>query len=136
VPERIQRKRTKGWRTSPNARCVSRGSRWGNPFYLWPNRGPATVFGQPWGKLTSSRYMPYHTCANLVDDVAYASCSDHAAAVQHAVDLFRHYCTVRQRDIPDQFAEWIYPLQGHDLACWCPLGQPCHADVLLEIANA
>ena len=26
-------------------------------------------------------------------------------------------------------------LGGHDLACWCPLDQPCHADVLLEIAN-
>ena len=26
-------------------------------------------------------------------------------------------------------------LQGKDLACWCPLGEPCHADVLLEIAN-
>lgn len=22
------------------------------------------------------------------------------------------------------------------LACWCPLDQPCHADVLLELANA
>ena len=27
-------------------------------------------------------------------------------------------------------------LRGKDLACWCPLSQPCHADVLLEIANA
>lgn len=27
-------------------------------------------------------------------------------------------------------------LAGRDLACWCPLDQPCHADVLLEIANA
>lgn len=26
-------------------------------------------------------------------------------------------------------------LEGKDLMCWCPLGQPCHADVLLEIAN-
>lgn len=26
-------------------------------------------------------------------------------------------------------------LRGRDLACWCPLDQPCHADVLLEIAN-
>lgn len=25
-------------------------------------------------------------------------------------------------------------LRGKDLACWCPLDQPCHADVLLEIA--
>lgn len=26
-------------------------------------------------------------------------------------------------------------LGGRDLACWCPLDQPCHADVLLEVAN-
>jgi hypothetical protein len=26
-------------------------------------------------------------------------------------------------------------LHGKNLACWCPLDQPCHADVLLEIAN-
>jgi hypothetical protein len=26
-------------------------------------------------------------------------------------------------------------LRGHDLACWCRLDQPCHADVLLELAN-
>lgn len=29
----------------------------------------------------------------------------------------------------------IAELRGRDLACWCPLDQPCHADVLLEIAN-
>lgn len=27
-------------------------------------------------------------------------------------------------------------LRGKNLACWCPLDQPCHADVLLEIANS
>ena len=26
-------------------------------------------------------------------------------------------------------------LKGKDLACFCPLDQPCHADVLLEIVN-
>jgi Domain of unknown function (DUF4326) len=26
-------------------------------------------------------------------------------------------------------------LRGKDLACWCPPGEPCHADVLLEWAN-
>jgi hypothetical protein len=26
-------------------------------------------------------------------------------------------------------------LAGRDLACWCPLDHPCHADVLLEVAN-
>lgn len=27
-------------------------------------------------------------------------------------------------------------LRGRDLACWCPLDDACHADVLLEVANA
>lgn len=26
-------------------------------------------------------------------------------------------------------------LAGKDLACWCPEGEPCHADVLLRLAN-
>ena len=26
-------------------------------------------------------------------------------------------------------------LRGKDLVCWCRPDQPCHADVLLEIAN-
>lgn len=46
------------------------------------------------------------------------------------------------------WAESIVPsgllleLRGHDLVCWCPLVDtdgnpvPCHADVLLELANA
>jgi len=44
--------------------------------------------------------------------------------------------TVQQR------AEIRRALKGRDLVCWCPLVDkdgnhvPCHADVLLEIANA
>lgn len=30
----------------------------------------------------------------------------------------------------------LEPLRGHDLACWCPLDVPCHADVLLELLGA
>ena len=26
-------------------------------------------------------------------------------------------------------------LRGKDLACWCKEGTPCHADILLKIAN-
>ena len=26
-------------------------------------------------------------------------------------------------------------LRGHDLACWCALDSPCHADVLIELLN-
>ena len=31
--------------------------------------------------------------------------------------------------------EALESLRGKDLACWCPLDQPCHADVLIEFAN-
>jgi len=29
----------------------------------------------------------------------------------------------------------ISDLRGKNLACWCKPGEPCHADVLLEVAN-
>jgi Domain of unknown function (DUF4326) len=36
---------------------------------------------------------------------------------------------------PQRFRKPIEELRGKDLACWCPLNRPCHADVLLQIAN-
>jgi hypothetical protein len=32
--------------------------------------------------------------------------------------------------------KFLDDLRGHDLVCWCPPTRSCHADVLLEIANA
>jgi hypothetical protein len=29
--------------------------------------------------------------------------------------------------------EHLEELRGFDLACWCPLDQACHADVLIEL---
>jgi hypothetical protein len=34
-----------------------------------------------------------------------------------------------------RMARDIDELRGKNLACWCPLDQPCHADVLLELVN-
>ena len=39
-------------------------------------------------------------------------------------------------DLPVSRDEIRDELRGRDLVCWCPLSAPCHADVLLEIANA
>lgn len=52
-----------------------------------------------------------------------------------AVDLYRQNCDWRTGTYPDapRVAE---RLRGKDLACWCPLDEACHADVLLEWANA
>lgn len=27
-------------------------------------------------------------------------------------------------------------LKGKNLSCWCKVGEPCHADILLKIANS
>lgn len=55
-----------------------------------------------------------------------------AEAVAFAVEAFRTRVAVsadlRQRAVAE--------LAGKDLACWCKPGEPCHADVLLAIANA
>ena len=51
---------------------------------------------------------------------------------QMAVDLFRKKWSTWRTSYS---AEMIHELRGKDLACWCPLDQPCHADVLLEMAN-
>lgn len=37
--------------------------------------------------------------------------------------------------VPD-LSELRTELRGHDLACWCHLDEECHADILLELANA
>jgi hypothetical protein len=47
-----------------------------------------------------------------------------------AVSAFRGALTA------DVIAEARRELRGKNLACWCPLNEPCHADVLLEVANA
>jgi len=36
---------------------------------------------------------------------------------------------------PPPVPELIAELGGHNLACWCKQGEPCHADLLIEVAN-
>ena len=50
-----------------------------------------------------------------------------------ATRLFREYLEgiVETNGVPVVVQE----LRGKDLACWCPLDESCHADVLLEYAN-
>lgn len=33
------------------------------------------------------------------------------------------------------YMDKVKTLRGKNLACWCALDKPCHADVLLELAN-
>lgn len=51
-----------------------------------------------------------------------------------AVEAFRAYAMNRYLDHHDTFAHDLVELRGRDLVCWCA-PKPCHADILLEIAN-
>ena len=51
----------------------------------------------------------------------------------HLVGLYRDY--LARPEQADLVAHIRTSLAGKNLACWCPLDGPCHADVLLEIAN-
>ena len=106
-PRRIQRSRKKGWRTPPNTIYVGRPTQWGNPFEVGPFTPELAVD------------------AFRVHLAAYFGYQDRA---------------IRRAFYPlpvesTEFRDWIAPLRGRDLACWCPLSAPCHADVLLELAN-
>lgn len=113
-PIRVQRRRTKGWRMPENTVSVTRPGAYGNPY---------TIKG--------AREAGYQ--------------GTDAELARHCVDLFRkdwvralHGANTHPRHPPMPFGKPIFlgPLRGKNLACFCPLDQPCHADVLLELANA
>jgi hypothetical protein len=53
--------------------------------------------------------------------------------VEMAVSYYRFYLSRKYKEHLNVFLE---PLKGKNLSCWCPLDKPCHADVLLELANS
>jgi hypothetical protein len=96
-----------------NAKSVARPSRWGNPF----------------------------TVSSALD-TSYAY--DEADARLLVVECFRDWLTRGERgewwflngaERHEYMTAHLPDLRGIDLACYCPLDQPCHADVLLEMAN-
>ena len=45
-----------------------------------------------------------------------------------AVQAYRIWLEAKLKENP----HFLDALKGKDLACWCMLGKPCHADVILE----
>ena len=118
-PQRIRLRRTKGWTLGTNARSVARPGYYGNPYrigdvYLL---GDALPFPMPtartWEGETGTPGLVAVQCVDASTAVAWYRLWAPLALEPRALGLIR----------------------GKDLACWCPLDQPCHADVLLEIAN-
>lgn len=89
---------------------VGRGSRWGNPWRVEQHDQSGHWF------IAGPRVNPLqHPCGN----------EEGARLV--AVKLFREHAERTRLRCED--------LRGKTLACWCRADQPCHADVLLELAN-
>ena len=112
APKRIQLRRTKGWRKPEGCIVVTRSTRWGNPYRV--GRGQYGWF--------VSWSLPGHSGAFAV--------TDKQTGLLLAVEAFREAIEDEELMVLN-----LDKLRGHDLACWCPLDAPCHADVLLELAN-
>lgn len=117
APQRIQRRRTKGWRTPDNAVYVGRPTLWGNPFSVAGAR-EAGYLGTDaeLSAMCAHQYRTWLARTDLGDQDRYTSADG------------RSYDRIK-------VLARLHELAGRDLACWCPLGQPCHADTLLDLAN-
>ena len=67
------------------------------------------------------------------DDISYYTMGCISATAQDAVELFERLTLAHKSADPTKFEVFIAPLRGKNLACWCKPGEPCHADVLLEL---
>jgi hypothetical protein len=106
MPQRVRLSRARGWRKPEDTVVVARPSKWGNPYRIG---APVPV-----AERERHGWPAVHTRAS-------------------AVEAYRLDVAGR----PPEFREAVRAeLHGKNLACWCPLDGPCHADVLLEIANA
>lgn len=121
MPVRLQLQRKAGWRLPTGTVRVDRATPWGNPYRVWRDES-----GDWWASNGGCHYGPF---------------GSKAAAAGEAVDRFRadierpgpHHS--RLVDAAPTIADVMKALRGRDLACWCKPGEPCHADVLIDIAN-
>jgi len=118
MPKRIQLSRRKGWKKPPGAIVVARPTRWGNPFrrdYEGRDfRGGVYLDGVPMS------VAPDHALVK-----AYREW------VEGKLFAGDEWLEPRRRWILDHLPD----LRGHDLCCWCRLGQACHGDTLLALSN-
>lgn len=109
APRRVQRKRAAGWRMPANTVYVGRPTMWGNPFTV----------GKPGIPDAAEAVRRFSGAV-----VGFWTGGDYYRPVAHPDSVIGRII----REAPIQ-------LRGRHLACWCALDQPCHADVLLELAN-
>lgn len=147
MPRRIQRQQTKGWRMPEGAVFVGRPTLWGNPWQPGKHGCPNSVhlrdhdpdadygvrmdalWWRPIGATTGPADAVETYRLWLIDGVpSWTLMKNSPNVFALGVDILTWNRMRIIATMPD--------LRGHDLACRCPLDRPCHADVLLEMANA
>ena len=119
MPERIQQRRTKGWRKPENTVSVARPGRWGNPY-------PVEEYGLELS-LTLFRNTARGTWNPSLLDQAKSDDYWQTAYARHQAWLKR----LGGHPIELARAE----LRGQNLMCFCSLDRACHVDILLPLAN-
>ena len=123
MPERIQQRRTKGWRKPENTVSVARPSKWGNPI---------TITAEDCTEVDAAGVC-YVVRNSSIRNRPVTHEADMRSAREVAVKTFR--AGVLNGLFGYGIGEVRARLRGKNLMCFCPLDQPCHADVLLELAN-
>lgn len=127
-PIRIQRSR-QYQQISPNGLPIvyaGRPGKWGNPFKLMGDM--IYVDARHRRKILSPWVLYYQTAGHNTEDVIRLFRDLMIDLNSHEVE---EYIYERFRYMRDR----IKDLRGKNLSCWCKLGEKCHADILLELAN-
>ncbi|MDJ0323187.1 DUF4326 domain-containing protein [Cryobacterium sp. PH31-AA6] len=127
MPKRIWHSRGAGWKLPPNTVKVSRRTKWGNPF-------AKRVRGGEDGQATMTREMFADEYREWLTKETRLNRNRDGDLVQMRLACYPNMLGVPFEGRPT-IAEIQSELRGKDLACDCHMSQPCHADVLLEIAN-
>lgn len=128
-PERIQRKRSKDWKMPENTIYVGRPGKFGNPYAARISKGTVSKQHGEAGLATMTRQ-------NLVNDFRHWLTRPDPGETSRLANGAKHTHLGIPYDDRQPILDGLSSLRGKNLACWCPIGQPCHADVLLELANA
>jgi hypothetical protein len=134
MAERVQLRREKGWRLPPGMIRVCRPTKWGNPFVAhdWRAAFRALALGERGDR--AGRNAAAVKLYRLWLTAEFRPVSKRRAARRDFWE--KEVLTLKPGRLPPTLAEIRAELRGKNLACWCPLDAPCHADVLLELANS
>jgi hypothetical protein len=129
---RIQRKRAKGWRIPEGAVYVGRPSLFGNPWSLDDARIRGVSGWREQAEWCVRMYRAELEHMGLLGDWGGIVSEARWEAMHARVDqLCGPFDAGKPPSIRPLFRELLKDATA--LACWCPLDQPCHSDVLIEL---